>query len=69
MHFVANSVITTEYMLKERPRTVRKFMTGLLRGWQDALASENEEKAVATIQEFDKDTPVKIIRRQRGVSP
>jgi NitT/TauT family transport system substrate-binding protein len=64
IRFVANSVITTEYVLKEHPKTVRKFMTALLCGWREALAPENEEKAVATIHEFDRDTPVDIIRKQ-----
>jgi NitT/TauT family transport system substrate-binding protein len=64
IRFVANSVITTEYMLKEHPKTVRKFMTALLCGWREALAPGNEEKAVATIHEFDRDTPVDIIRKQ-----
>ena len=64
IRFVANSVITTEYMLKERPGIVRKFMTALLRGWREALDPKNEEKAIATIHEFDKDTPIEIIRKQ-----
>lgn len=64
IRFVANSVITTEYMLKERPAIVRKFTTALLRGWREALDPENEEKSLATIREFDKDTPVDIIRKQ-----
>jgi NitT/TauT family transport system substrate-binding protein len=64
IRFVANSVITTEYMLKERPGIVRKFTTALLRGWREALNPKNKEKAVTTIHEFDKDTPIEIIRKQ-----
>ena len=68
IRFVANSVITTEYMLKERPGTVRKFTHALLQGWREALDPKNEEKAVATIHEFDRDTPVDIVRKQLAVT-
>jgi len=64
VHFVANSVVTTERMLRERPAVVRKFATALLRGWQEALNPENRKKAVETIRQFDRDTPVEMIPKQ-----
>jgi len=64
IRFVANSVITTEQILKERPGTVRNFIQALLQGWHEALDPTNKEKAVATIQQFDRDTPIHIIRKQ-----
>lgn len=64
IRFVANSVITTRHMLKERPGTVQRFISALLQGWQEALDPANKEKAVATIHRFDKDTPINIIRKQ-----
>ncbi|NVM20843.1 MAG: ABC transporter substrate-binding protein [Desulfobacterales bacterium] len=62
--FVANSVITTERMLKERSDIVHKFTKALLQGWREALNPANCGKAVKTICRFDKDTPVHIIRKQ-----
>jgi len=64
IRFVSNSVITTEHMLKERPTTIQNFITALLQGWREALNPANKEKAVATIHRFDRDTPIKIIRKQ-----
>jgi NitT/TauT family transport system substrate-binding protein len=64
VHFVANSVITTETMLKERPETIRRFLVALLQGWGEALDLANQENALATIQEYDKDTPVEVLTKQ-----
>jgi len=64
IRFVSNSVITTERMLKERPETTQNFLRALLRGWREALDPANTEKAVATIYQFDKDTPIRLIRKQ-----
>jgi NitT/TauT family transport system substrate-binding protein len=64
IHFVANSVVTTEQMLRERPGTVEKFVTALQKGWRQALDPEKKEEAVAIVQKFDRDTPVEIIRKQ-----
>lgn len=56
VRFVANSVITSARMISERPDTVRRFIRGLLRGWQVSLAPQNAAKAVETVRMFDKDT-------------
>ena len=64
IHFVANSVITTEHILKERPTTIQNFISALLQGWQEALDPGNKEKAVATILQFDRDTPINMITKQ-----
>jgi NitT/TauT family transport system substrate-binding protein len=64
IRFVANSVVTTEHLLRARPETVGKFVRALLEGWRKALDPANEEKAVETTQQFDRDTPVDLIRRQ-----
>ena len=64
VRFVANSVVTSQKMFSEQPDIVNKFRKGLIEGWQDAMAPENNEKAVSVLQRFDKDTPVEIIRRQ-----
>jgi NitT/TauT family transport system substrate-binding protein len=62
--FVANSVISSRKMFSEQQERVNEFRKALIEGWQDALAPENSEKAVAVIRQFDKDTPEEIIRRQ-----
>jgi NitT/TauT family transport system substrate-binding protein len=64
IRFVANSLVTTEGFLKQRPETVKRFVSALLEGWRQALNPANEKKAVETIHQFDKDTPLYIVRRQ-----
>ncbi|MFH0997973.1 MAG: ABC transporter substrate-binding protein [Pseudomonadota bacterium] len=62
--FVANSVVSSQKIFSEQPDIVNKFRKALLEGWQDAVAPENNEKAVSVLRRFDRDTPVEIIRRQ-----
>ena len=64
VRFVANSVITTEQMVREHPETVSKFLRALLQGWRQALDPANADKAVATVQRFDRDTSVAVLRKQ-----
>ncbi len=64
VHFVANSVITTEQMVREHPETVKKFSDALLQGWRKALNPENSEKTLAAVHKFDKDTPMDILQQQ-----
>jgi NitT/TauT family transport system substrate-binding protein len=51
-------------MLQERPETVETFITALLKGWREALDPGNKEEAISTVHQFDRDTPVEIIRKQ-----
>jgi len=62
--FVANSVVTSREMVKTRPETIRRFLAALLEGWQQALTPENEEKAIAVLQEYDKDTTRNMLQQQ-----
>ena len=64
IRFVANSIITTRQLLQDQPETVTKFMAALLRGWQEALAPPNADQALATMQMYDRDTPVNILKKQ-----
>jgi len=64
IHFVANSVITTERLLKESPTTIQNFSSALLQGWREALDPGNKNKAVATMLQFDRDTPIDMITKQ-----
>jgi NitT/TauT family transport system substrate-binding protein len=68
IHFVANSVVTTEQMVEEQPQTIKRFITALLQGWCEALDPTNKEKALATIQQFDRDTPSTILSEQLAVT-
>jgi NitT/TauT family transport system substrate-binding protein len=62
--FVANSVVTSQKTFSEQPDIVNKFRRALIEGWQEAVATENNEKAVSLLRQFDRDTPEEIIRRQ-----
>jgi NitT/TauT family transport system substrate-binding protein len=66
--FVANSVVTSERMLKEHPQTVRKFMDGLLSGWREALEPPNAQKAIVCLRQFDKDTAQNILEAQLRIT-
>ena len=62
--FVANSVVTTEKMLKERPETVKRFMQALIQGWEEALDPANKDKAIETVLKYNQETPEAIVRQQ-----
>jgi NitT/TauT family transport system substrate-binding protein len=68
IRFVANSVITTENMIKEHPETVKKFVSALMKAWNEALNPLNSDKTIETIIEFDKDTSSDVIRRQLDIT-
>ncbi len=62
--FVANSVVTTQKMLADRPQTVKRFMAALIEAWQEALFSENKEKAIETVLKYNQETPADIVKKQ-----
>ena len=64
IQFVANSVITTQKMLDERPDTVKRFMEALLQAWRAALKPENKEKAIETVLKYNQETAEEIVRKQ-----
>jgi len=64
IQFVANSVVTTQKMLEERPQTVKRFMQALLEAWREALNPDNADKAIATVLKYDPETPEEIVRKQ-----
>ena len=64
IQFVANSVVTTQKMLDERPQTVQRFMKALLEAWREALDPANADQAVATVLKYDPETPEEIVRVQ-----
>jgi NitT/TauT family transport system substrate-binding protein len=66
--FVANSVVTTAQTLAEKPDLVKRFLQSLLEGWQKALAPDNKETTIKTLQQFDQDTPHKILETQLEIT-
>ncbi|UCD82251.1 MAG: ABC transporter substrate-binding protein [Desulfobacterales bacterium] len=64
IQFVANSVVTTQKMLDERPETVRRFMKALMEAWREALNPANADKAIETVLKYDPETPEEIVRKQ-----
>jgi NitT/TauT family transport system substrate-binding protein len=66
--FVANSVVTSERMLKEHPEVVKRFTKALLQGWEKALDPANEANTLETLKKFDKDTPADIMQQQLAIT-
>jgi NitT/TauT family transport system substrate-binding protein len=64
VQFVANSVVTSEKMMKERPDVVKRFTRALLEAWEKALDPGNQDLALKTLKQFDKDTPPDIMEQQ-----
>ncbi|MCI5131597.1 MAG: nitrate ABC transporter substrate-binding protein, partial [Candidatus Electrothrix sp. EH2] len=64
VNFVANSVVSSEKMLKEHPQVVEKFLNALLQGWKAAMNPENEAQVLAAVQEADKSTDKTIMKKQ-----
>ena len=63
IHTVANSVITSEEILRSQPDLVEKFLSALLKGWEMAMDPANAEKTIAVIHEADPDTSIEVITR------
>ena len=68
IQFVANSVVTSRQMALERPETVRQFIKALLKGWEAALDPAKSDIVVEMLQEFDKDTPRKLLAEQLEIT-
>ena len=68
VNFVANSIITSQYMIKHRPGVVKAFINALLMGWEAAMDPANESEAVSIIRKLDRSTAEKTIARQLAVT-
>ncbi len=64
VRFVANSVVTSAKMVRERPQLVRRFREALLEGWRQAMDRSNAHRAVAMVQAVDRDTRPEVLREQ-----
>lgn len=66
--FVANSVVTGSRTLMEKPELVKRFLSALLAGWQQALDPKNQAEAIKTLQTNDPDTPRQILEEQLKIT-
>ncbi|WP_457552928.1 ABC transporter substrate-binding protein [Desulfobacula sp.] len=68
VNFVANSVITSEAMLKNKPDLVEKFLNALLKGWEAAMDPANEAKTLKVVKKRDKGINDDIRKKQLNVT-
>ncbi len=68
IRFVANSLITSRWVLQRHPEVVKKFTQAILEAWSQAMAPENEERICQAILQRAPDTPVAILKRQLQVT-
>ena len=64
VQFVANSVVTSEKMIKTHPDTVARFKKALLKGWRMAMDPANQDLALTILQKYDKNTPKNLQEKQ-----
>jgi NitT/TauT family transport system substrate-binding protein len=64
VNFVANSVITSQAMLKNRPDIVEKFLKALLKGWEAAMDPANEAHTLEVVKKLDKGNNDVIRKKQ-----
>jgi len=64
VHFVANSVVTSESLVAEKPQLVRRFLTALMDGWRAALDPDHTQAAIAVVQTYDRDTTRSVLETQ-----
>ena len=55
-------------MLDQRPEIVKKFNMALMAGWRAAMDPANAEKALQTLQKFDKETDIDTLRQQLDIT-
>jgi len=68
VNFVANSVVTSEAMMKNNPDLVEKFLNALLKGWEDAVDPAKEAETLEAIKKLDKGTNDAIRKNQLSVT-
>ncbi|OGQ89493.1 MAG: nitrate ABC transporter substrate-binding protein [Deltaproteobacteria bacterium RIFOXYC2_FULL_48_10] len=64
VNFVANSVVTSEKVWKNRPEVVKKFMGALLKGWEAAMDPANEADVLMEVKKQDKESNDELRRLQ-----
>ncbi|MBC2713032.1 MAG: ABC transporter substrate-binding protein [Desulfosarcina sp.] len=68
VRFVANSVVTSQKMMRQHPQTVQQFTRALLAGWQTAMEPANETAVILAVGEHDRDTSQAVMHRQLAVT-
>jgi len=68
VRFVANSVVTSQKMMDQHPKTVGRFTRALLAGWQAAMAPANETAVIQAVAEYDRDTSEAVMGRQLTIT-
>lgn len=68
VRFVANSVVTSERMVRDNQDTVKRFVKALLQGWEAGFHPENAEAALDMLARFDKNTPRPILEKQLAMT-
>ncbi len=66
--FVANSVVTSESMIKKHPKIVEKFLKALLLAWEAAMDPLNETETLAVVKALDKGNSDEIRKKQLFVT-
>ncbi|MCG6892614.1 MAG: ABC transporter substrate-binding protein [Desulfobacteraceae bacterium] len=64
VRFVANSVVTSEAMVRERGDMVRRFLSSLLAGWQMALEASRQPQVLEMLARFDPNLPPRVLAAQ-----
>jgi NitT/TauT family transport system substrate-binding protein len=64
VNFVANSVVTSKKMITAHPKTVDKFLSALLKGWEAAMDPDNEVIALEVVKKLDKGKSDDIRQKQ-----
>jgi len=64
VNFVANSVITSKALLKDRPDIVEKFVNALLKGWETAMDPANEAATLEVVKQKDRINSDEIRKKQ-----
>lgn len=64
VRFVANSVVTSEKMIRQQPAFVTRFVCALLQGWDEAMKQANIQRSIAAVQRYDRDTSPKVLQQQ-----
>ncbi|MEN8244981.1 MAG: ABC transporter substrate-binding protein [Thermodesulfobacteriota bacterium] len=68
VRFVANSVVTSERMVRENPDMARRFVRALLKGWEAGFNPDNSKAALTMLARFDKNTPRPILEKQLAMT-
>ena len=64
VRFVANSVVTSQQVLDQRPELVHRFMRALIKGWTMVLDSSLDIQIIDGVQQYDRDTPRHLLVAQ-----